>query len=63
MRSALALLTLALLGACAAQPSPSASDPQAAFTSRQQLIEQDAQAILYGMEHAHSTSERIARSQ
>jgi hypothetical protein len=61
MRPALVLLGLLALGACAAQPSSSERALLSASEPRSVLIEQDAQAILHGMDHARTSSQRMAR--
>jgi len=61
MRSALVLMTLVALGACAGQPSSSERALLSASEPRSVLIEQDAQAILHGMEHARTADQRVAR--
>ena len=61
MRPALVLLALLALGACATQPSSSERALLSASEPRSVLIDQDARAILYGMEHARGSNERVAR--
>jgi len=58
MRLVLAMGLLVLLSACAAPPS---TGERAFLLGHQAQVNADVQAILQGMEHARSASERVAR--
>ena len=62
MRFVLAMGLLVLLSACATLPSPGERALLSGGGGRAAQVHSDVQAILQGMEHARSATERLARS-